>query len=71
MDKIEEVARAIAAVDLGSEQGWEEYVGQARAAIEAMRPPSDDFASYVHLAHDIRPQDWSDIIDAALSPSPR
>ena len=50
------------------------YEEIAQAAIEAMRSPGDDFASYLQLAHDLRPQDWSELIDAALtdpsSPSP-
>jgi hypothetical protein len=53
---------------------WREFIPAARAAIEAMRAPGDDFSSYLQLAHDLRPQDWSELIDAALtepsSPSP-
>lgn len=64
---IERVGRALA-----NEEGYAydpvPYDRRARAAIEAMREPSDDFLSFIAHAHDIRPQDWSEIIDAALNP---
>lgn len=63
---LERVSRAIAnAYEPGYD--WTCFVDEARAAIEAMRTPGDDFAGYLQLAHDLRPQDWSELIDAALN----
>jgi len=70
-EMVERVARALAKLDddLGYDEGkWRYCVSEARAAIEAMHHPSDDFLTFIAHAHDLRPQDWSEIIDAALNP---
>lgn len=42
MTMIERVARAIAAKETGSETNYRDFVDAARAAIEAMREPTDE-----------------------------
>jgi hypothetical protein len=41
VNKIEEVAREIAKVATGSEENWKDFCEEARAAIEAMRVPTE------------------------------
>lgn len=82
-DMVERVARALGAADKWRRTddspdyrahlpAWVDYEADARAAIEAMRTPTQDM--WVALGADIEwevfPGYWSRAIDAALSPPP-
>ena len=69
MDMVEKVADAMHDRVIG-EISYATCEMLARVAIMAMRSPGDDFTSYLQLAHDLRPKDWEELIDAALSTPP-
>ena len=71
MDIVEKVARAICKEwFLGSERTWQNFLPAARAAIEAMRSPTETMA-IAGRKHSLRPaQTWAAMIDAALHPMP-
>ena len=70
---VERVARAICRHE-GDEEDWPCWFGEARAAIEAMREPTeamvDAFVWYGHgkTIGDVARIGWQSMIDAALSP---
>lgn len=76
MTMIERVARAICAVEYGDENaGWENQIPAARAAIEAMRRPTEamkaglrEVAGTQTLAYALA--SWPTMIDAALKEGP-
>ena len=67
MDIVEKVARAICKEwFLGSERTWQNFLPAARAAIEAMRSPTETMA-IAGRKHSLRPaQTWAVMIDGAL-----
>ena len=78
MTKIEEVARAIAMAHHSDDGDWIAWTGEARAAIEAMRTPSDGMRQkmrfeFAACSTDTRPECrdgvhiWEGGIDAALA----
>ena len=98
MDMVERVARALYAIRMELAEGanlpqytWEternpyreHCLREARAAIEAMRKPTDDMAQAGFAADAFRTQDirlnvdfepkavWRAMIDAALTPEPQ
>ena len=71
-DMIERVARAIAEQNHGST--WDEWIDEARAAIEAMREPTEAMINGLRIAQECgdstaalwAPLVWRAMIDAAL-----
>ncbi len=75
MDMIERVARAMSLCNHSVEVYWEEYLPDGRAAIEAMRVPTDAVAEAVFHKIGVGSPSlfkaiFADMIDATLAPSP-
>ena len=78
-EMIERVARAMAEADVHN-TAWKLYVREARAAIEAMREPTEEMFVAAYAVNGGKWTDdeyepppkicWSAMIDAALKPHP-
>lgn len=73
MTKIEEVARAIAKAHHSDDGDWIAWTGEARAAIEAMRQPTEEMTrpsdDYTDRAHNAAV--FNKMISAALAEGPK
>ena len=71
---IERVARALARYLDGEDDGWEYYTNEARAAIKAMREPTEAMINGLRIAQECgdstaalwAPLVWRSMIDTAL-----
>lgn len=78
MTMIEKIARALCTID-GCDPLWQRYERQARAAIEAMREPTEEMTRMGHYCAEGCTDDpcgklpqhvWGTMIKAALSEKP-
>lgn len=78
MSMVERVARAlrrqwhVANFDRPSEVGWEDEINAARAAIEAMREPTDAMLDMMNVYEPgpVCASQWRDAIETALNEQP-
>ncbi|GHC61526.1 hypothetical protein [Limoniibacter endophyticus] len=75
MTMIERVARAISKSEINDERGWEAFLPEARAAIEAMREPTSETKAAINsIAGPVAVAYWlaghETMINAALASEP-
>jgi hypothetical protein len=68
-EMIERVARAIAKVHCDPSLLWDDYIDEARAAIEAMRRPTGEMAIAGRQTSLYPARTFAAMIDAALTPA--
>lgn len=68
MSMIEKVARAMCEADNGAgyDARWDFYIPMAKAAIHAMRDPTEAMLDAGHSQTDFAGDAWQSMIDAAL-----
>ncbi len=66
MNMIEKVAKAMALYEDSMEDYWKRYTGLAKAAIEAMREPSEEMIYQGPGDPYMDKEVWAKMIDAAL-----